>query len=197
MISPKTSKRNWNIFLRYLNYHMFSWINSRKNKKIHESILLLNPRQDDSVQDEENDFPRTEEGPCPRFSSRESTTARKTSSLLSWNFETAMEIERFQARERFEGAVHLFFVPLNISQVFHYSSWRQNLVTRDARLASKERREIILDPSPAFLWFYPRNCGSLVEEKKDGSRYHSTRNRDGGERGGEGKLLLTFEKAWY
>lgn len=62
-----------------------------------------------------------------------------------------MEIERFQARERFEGAVHLFFVPLNISQVFHYSSWRQNLVTRDARLASKERREIILDPSPAFL----------------------------------------------
>ena len=53
----------------------------KKNKKIHdgikcwkrtfdESILLPNPRQDDSFQDEENDFPEREEGPCPRFSSK-------------------------------------------------------------------------------------------------------------------------------
>lgn len=119
-------------------------------------------------------FLRERKGRVHGFLRRESITVRKISSLSCWNFETATEIERFQARERFEGAVRLFFVLLNISQVFHQSSWRQNLVTRDARLASKERREIILDPSTGLSLILSSQL-RLVSRRKERWLENTTR----------------------
>lgn len=68
------------------------------------------------------------------------------------------------------GRLHLFFE--------YFTSFPPVLVaTRGARFASKERKEIILDPSTVFLWFYPPPQLRLVSRRKERWLEETSRRR--------------------
>lgn len=96
-----------------------------------------------------------------RFSSRTgpvSTVSRKTSSPR----ETLKQLRKSHVFDRFEGAA------TSVLCREYFTSFPPVLVaTRGARLASKERKEIILDPSTVFLWFYPPPQLRLVSRRKE------------------------------
>lgn len=87
-----------------------------------------------------------------------STVSRKTSSPR----ETLKQLRKSHVFDRFEGAA------TSVLCREYFTSFPPVLVaTRGARLASKERKEIILDPSTVFLWFYPPPQLRLVSRRKE------------------------------